>query len=264
MKVNETTIGRRIGTCADSIIATAESERKNLATLIPMAQAVKSIISEDMSDEVFDELEYHFGRIEEFIAKWRPRDNPTPGVLYFQPNWAGSIDNEAQNARKLVKKIKEEFNSGNHKGTTKTENAHRKMSVSKGEAFIAMAIDSTISELDDVLDAIKSACNACDINAKRVDDYQSNERITDRIVASIRAAEFVIADLTYARPNVFFEAGFAHGLDKTPIYIAKQGTKLEFDVKDYPIIFFRNMRDLKSGLQKRLAEIAQSHENKGV
>jgi hypothetical protein len=264
MKVNGTTIGRRIGTCADSIIATAESERKTLATLIPMAQAVKDIISENMSDDVFDELEYHFGRIEEFIAKWRPSGDPAPDYFYLQPNWAESIDNEAQNARKLVKKIKEEFDSGNHKGTIETGNLRREMSVSKGEAFIAMAIDPTISELDDVLDTIKSACDACGINAKRVDDDQSNERITDRIVASIRAAEFVIADLTHARPNVFFEAGFAHGLDKTPIYIAKQGTKLEFDVKDYPIIFFRNMRDLKSGLQKRLAKIAQSHENKGV
>jgi len=217
-----------------------------------------------MSDEVFDDLEYHFGRIEEFIAKWRPSGESTPGFLYLQPNWAGSIDNEAQNARKLVKNMKEEFDSGKYEGTITTRNAHREISVSKGEAFIAMAIDPTISELDDVLDAIKSACRACGINAKRVDDYQSNERITDRIVASIRAAEFVIADLTHARPNVFFEAGFAHGLDKTPIYIAKHGTKLEFDVKDYPIIFFRNMRDLKGGLQNRLAEIAQSHKHDGV
>lgn len=264
MRVNETAIGRRIGTCADSILVTAESERKTLATLIPMAQAIKNIISEHMSDEIFEDLEYHFGRIEDFIAKWRPSDDPSPGYLYLQPNWAESIDSEAQNARKLVKKIKEEFDSGKHKGKIRAENVDREFSVSKGEAFIAMAIDPTISELDDVLDAIKSACNACGINAKRVDDSQSNERITDRIVASIRAAEFVIADLTHARPNVFFEAGFAHGLDKTPIYIAKHGTKLEFDVKDYPIIFFRNIRDLKSGLQKRLAELVQSHKKKGM
>jgi hypothetical protein len=119
-------------------------------------------------------------------------------------------------------------------------------------AFVAMPMSAEQPELIDVLDSIKEACGRCGIQAERVDDENSNDRITDRILESIRRAEYVIADLTNAKPNVFFEAGYSHGYGKTPIYIARYGTKLEFDVKDYPIIFFKNFKELKDRLETRL------------
>ena len=126
----------------------------------------------------------------------------------------------------------------------------------KGYAFIAMPIALNDTQGEDVLDAIKEAANRCGIHAERVDEPQSNERITDRILESIRKAEYVIVDLTGSRPNVFYEAGYAQGLRKTPIYVAREGTKLEFDLKDYPIIFFRGMKELKDSLEKRLRGLA--------
>jgi hypothetical protein len=59
----------------------------------------------------------------------------------------------------------------------------------------------------------------------RVDDPKHDEnandpgfknRIDDRIIAEIRLARFVIADVTGARPSVYYEAGFADGLG-TPV-----------------------------------------------
>lgn len=132
------------------------------------------------------------------------------------------------------------------------------LDVQKGYAFIAMPINPHDPQLEDVLDSIKEAANRCGIHAERVDESQSNERITDRILESIRKAEYVIIDLTGSRPNVFYEAGYAQGLNKTPIYIAQSGTKLEFDLKDYPIIFFRNMKELKDGLERRLRGLAET------
>jgi hypothetical protein len=130
--------------------------------------------------------------------------------------------------------------------------------VRKGYAFIAMPIVPGDPQFDDVLDAIKEAAGRCGIHAERVDEPQSNERITDRILESIRKAEYVIADLTGSRPNVFYEAGYAQGLRKTPIYVAREGTKLEFDLKDYPVIFFRGMKELKDRLEQRLRGLAES------
>jgi len=126
----------------------------------------------------------------------------------------------------------------------------------KNFAFVAMAIDGDNPELADVLDSIKESANRCGIQAERIDEEQSNERITDRILESIRVAEHVIVDLTGERPNVFFEAGYAHGLGKIPIYIAKAGTKIHFDLKDYPIIFFKSFRQLKDELETRLHVIS--------
>ncbi|HIP19479.1 MAG TPA: hypothetical protein EYG78_09125, partial [Sulfurovum sp.] len=94
----------------------------------------------------------------------------------------------------------------------------------------------------------------CGIEAERVDEVHSNERITDRMLESIRKAEFVIVDLTHSRPNVFYEAGYVHGIGKIPIYLAKEGTKLEFDLKDYPVIFFKNMKQLKDNLENDLGD----------
>ena len=128
----------------------------------------------------------------------------------------------------------------------------------RGYVFIAMPIDDSDARLVDVLDAIKEAARRCGLNAERVDEPDYNDRITDRILESIRKAEYVIVDLTDARPNVFYEAGFAQGLAKTPIYVARRDTSLEFDLKDYPVIFFESMRDLKDGLEKRLRGLAEA------
>jgi hypothetical protein len=128
--------------------------------------------------------------------------------------------------------------------------------IQRGYAFIAMPIDKDNHELVDVLDAIKEAAAKCGVTAERVDEVESNDRITDRILESISKAEFVIVDLTKERPNVFFEAGFAHGIGKIPIYIARHGTPIHFDLKDYPIITFRNMKELKEGIIKRLTALS--------
>jgi transcription antitermination factor NusG len=129
--------------------------------------------------------------------------------------------------------------------------------VQPGYVFVAMPMDDDDPSLVDVLDAIKEGAKRCGLTAERVDEPPSNDRITDRILESIRKAEYVVADLTDCRPNVFYEAGFAQGLGKTPVYVARKGTPLEFDLKDYPVIFFENMKSLKDGIEKRLRGLAE-------
>lgn len=131
------------------------------------------------------------------------------------------------------------------------------ISIVKNYAFIAMPMDSNNPELEDVLYAIREAAMRCDVQAERVDEPETTERITDRILESIRKAEYVIVDLTYSKPNVYYEAGYAHGIGKIPIYVAKEGTKLSFDLKDYPVIFFKNMKQLKDSLEKRIRGLAE-------
>lgn len=129
-------------------------------------------------------------------------------------------------------------------------------------AFIAMSMDPSNPQLDDILDAIKDGASACGVDAERVDEEQTNERITDRMLDSIIESEFVVVDLTYARPNVYYEAGFAQGLGKTPIYVAKEGTQLHFDLRDYPVIFYPNMRTLRTSLSDRLKAISSGRKRK--
>ncbi len=145
----------------------------------------------------------------------------------------------------------QELAGGSSKGTMDSE-------VQEGYVFIAMPMDPTDRQLEDVHDAIKEACSRCGLLAERIDEAQSNERITDRILESIMRAQYVVVDLTNARPNVFYEAGFAQGKGKTPIYIARSGTPSEFDLKDYLIIYFENLRQLNNGLEERLRALASA------
>jgi hypothetical protein len=124
--------------------------------------------------------------------------------------------------------------------------------VELGYAFVAMPLDPEDPSLIDILDAVKEATQRCGVRAERIDEPPSNDRITDRIMESIQKAEFVIVDLSKLKPNVFFEAGYAHGLGKIPIYFAKFGTIIEFDLKDYPILFYRNLKELKDSIEKRI------------
>jgi len=96
--------------------------------------------------------------------------------------------------------------------------------VEEGSAFVAMAMDPDDAQLVDVLDAIKDGASKGGIKAERVDDTLTNEPITDHLLKSIHKSEFVVVDLTYSRPNVYYEAGYAQGIGKTPVYVAKDGS----------------------------------------
>jgi hypothetical protein len=86
----------------------------------------------------------------------------------------------------------------------------------------------------------------------RVDERPGAVQITDEIRKSIRKTRLVICDLTEERPNVYYELGFAHGLGKNVICLARKGTKIHFDVYGLKILFFDTYRSLEEQLQKEL------------
>jgi len=56
----------------------------------------------------------------------------------------------------------------------------------------------------------------------RVDKINHNKNIDQKIVELIKSADFCISDLTYARPSVYYEAGYIHGQKKEVIFIARK------------------------------------------
>jgi len=76
------------------------------------------------------------------------------------------------------------------------------------KCFVAMAFGPT--DVNQIFDNI--ICRVLEdrqVQPVRVDRVEHNDNIDDRIMQEIRAADFAIADLTYSRPSVYYEAGYS-------------------------------------------------------
>lgn len=124
-----------------------------------------------------------------------------------------------------------------------------------GTAFIMMWMDPKHPELTDVADTVRSVFRSFGIRAVRADDIEHEGVISDRVLNEIRTAEFLFADLTGTRPNVYYEIGFAHALDKRVLLFRKTGTDIHFDLAAYNCPEYESLRDLREKLTKRLVSV---------
>jgi len=89
------------------------------------------------------------------------------------------------------------------------------------KCFIASAFDH--EDVDIIYKkAITPVLRKLKIKQLRVDRIEHNDDIDDKIFSLIRECDLCIADLTYARPSVYYEAGFAWGLGRPVIYISRK------------------------------------------
>ncbi len=89
------------------------------------------------------------------------------------------------------------------------------------KAFVAMWFTDEMKEICEK--HIKPAAEkAGDYKAKPINDKDYNGDINDEIIGEIRSSRFIIADFTGNRGGVYYEAGFAHGLNIPVIYTCRE------------------------------------------
>jgi nucleoside 2-deoxyribosyltransferase len=128
-------------------------------------------------------------------------------------------------------------------------------SVAVNTAFIIMSMDASDPMLEDVSNGVKDVCKMFGIIAKRSDDFEHSGQITDLILRMIRTSDILIADVTGERPNVYYEIGYAHALNKKPIVYRRAGTRLHFDLSVHNVPEYTNVSDLKHKLERRLEAV---------
>jgi hypothetical protein len=134
----------------------------------------------------------------------------------------------------------------------------------KPRCFVAMPIGR--HDTDTLYDNhIRPAIEAAGLTPCRVDRIVHNDRIDERIRREIARANVVVADLTYARPSVYWEAGFAERSSPV-IYIVRAdhfsqsdddllgNQTVHFDLRNANIIGWKGSGDIyfERELTKRL------------
>jgi len=111
--------------------------------------------------------------------------------------------------------------------------------------FVACAFGN--DEIDQLCEKhLAPACDTLRYKPVRIDMTEPKRSITEAILEGITECACLIADLTHARPSVYFEVGFAHGLG-IPMLLTcradheggKAGDKkVHFDLQQYKISFW--------------------------
>ena len=137
------------------------------------------------------------------------------------------------------------------------------------QAFVAMWFHSSMNDVykDGIAEGIRDA----GYEPLRVDRKQYNNKVDDEIIAEIRRSRFVVADFTAdydlsgadiekpdkkgARGGVYYEAGFAHGLNIPVIFTCCSDVidYTHFDTRQYNHIAWKTLEELRTRLSQRIS-----------
>ena len=115
--------------------------------------------------------------------------------------------------------------------------------------------------MDDVYNnGIEPAIRDAGYHPVRIDRKPDVNKIDDEIIAEIRRSRFLVADFTHgeggARGGVYFEAGFAFGLNIPVIYMCRDDAidQIHFDTRQYYHITWSRseLEKLREDLKNRI------------
>ncbi len=95
--------------------------------------------------------------------------------------------------------------------------------------FVIMPFDAGLATVHQIIKGVVEDYAGC--KCVRADQISRSTQITDDIFDHIRRARFLVADLTGSNPNVFYEVGASHALDKNVILLLHEGSKAPFDIQ---------------------------------
>jgi len=89
------------------------------------------------------------------------------------------------------------------------------------------------------------------------DTTEHNEKISDKIIAELKGARMIVADFSAHSHNVYFEAGYAMGMNIPVIWTChtEHLEDMAFDVSHFPVIEWKDANDLKQKLRDRILRL---------
>jgi hypothetical protein len=137
------------------------------------------------------------------------------------------------------------------------------------EIFVIMALRSETEVFFER--AVQRAAEAIGLSAVRIDREEPEGYITEAILSAIRRSVFVLADLTFERPNCYFEAGYAKGAFRRVVFtcrkdhdlrasMARSPTRVHFDVDAFRITWWEpeKLKLARVELEDRFAKVLKA------
>jgi hypothetical protein len=103
---------------------------------------------------------------------------------------------------------------------------------------------------------IKNTIESLGMRCEKVDEIKLPNDILQQIYECIRKSDIIISEMTDKSPNVFYETGYAHALEKPTILLAQSATDIPFDLGHFKHIVY-NKNNLIA-LQQELKEMLLS------
>ncbi len=131
----------------------------------------------------------------------------------------------------------------------------------KGDvAFVAISFrDEEEPALVDYYKAMERALkrSSLSLRLKRIDIEEGDYEISQKVMDEIDGVALLIADFTLGPANVYFELGYARGRGIRIIQTARKDTILEFDVRNWRTLFYRNATELEERLVPAFNQVSE-------
>jgi len=124
--------------------------------------------------------------------------------------------------------------------------------------FIVMQFSKDYNELYE--EVIKPVSEKFGYECVRADEFYTSTPIISDIITSIKEATAIIAEITPDNPNVFYEIGYSHAINKPTILLCdKKREKLPFDLSSFRTLYYENTiagkKKVEASLTKYLEKI---------
>lgn len=129
---------------------------------------------------------------------------------------------------------------------------HRKLM-----AFVLMPFAEEFTAVYEKL--IKPSLEDVGYEVLRADSFLHQQNILRDIVKGIATADLIIAEVTIANPNVFYELGICHGLRKPTVLLTQSIEGVPFDLRGYRVQVYSTQFHEVEKLKDALRKIGESH-----
>ena len=126
-------------------------------------------------------------------------------------------------------------------------------------AFVAMQFSEPFDTFH--REVIRPQAEAAGFEVVRIDEKDGPGIIFQDMQREIEQSEIVIAEISPANTNVFYELGYAHALGKPTILLTRRGSELPFDIRSYRVVLYNDTIGGKPEVERSLRKHLDSIRN---